>query len=156
MNILICQEPNLGLRLDSICLGLGRILRPVQFKSLPSIVLPGRIINRDTYDRLPEIVVQSARTADLILIASSKRYDNNFFFDSDHQEVVIISLANWALLTRISQETGFTFFLAELLAHEIRLGLSHNESHCCPRQDRVVPRFAESKGLESAATRISD
>jgi hypothetical protein len=30
------------------------------------------------------------------------------------------------------------------------------DNHCCPRQDRVVPRFAESKGLESAATQISD
>jgi hypothetical protein len=28
--------------------------------------------------------------------------------------------------------------------------------HCCPRQDRVVPKVAEGKGLESAATQISD
>jgi hypothetical protein len=28
--------------------------------------------------------------------------------------------------------------------------------HCCPKRDRIVLGFAESKGLESAVTGISD
>jgi hypothetical protein len=32
----------------------------------------------------------------------------------------------------------------------------HTFSHCCPRQDRVVPRFGESKGVERAKTQVSD
>jgi hypothetical protein len=65
-----------------------------------------------------------------------------------------LNSATSAESTLVAATAGTSISWTMLAAIGIRESAFQN--HCCPRQDRVVPRFGESKGVERAKTQVSD
>jgi len=89
-----------------------------------------RIKNSSSYDELPNDVQKEANDYFLILIFTNKRYDNNYFFETD-SNIYIISFSDWNRLTDINKSNGLIFFTASILCDEMHIGETHDESIGC-------------------------
>ena len=66
----------------------------------------------------------------LVVIATTKRYYNNYFFESDGP-IQIISFFAWDELTRLPMSNGLVYFMASILADELFDIDSHFEFTGC-------------------------
>src|SRR5207244_3596280 len=57
-------------------------------------------------------------------------YDNNYFFEGDHN-LVIVSFYGWDQLTTLSTENGAIYFLAKLLRLQLPLPPRHEDVSGC-------------------------
>jgi nucleotide-binding universal stress UspA family protein len=101
------------------------------------IEIPGRNVTLAAYDHLPQDFVDEANTADLAIAATRKPYDNNYFYEYSGK-VVIVSFADWDLLTKLPETNGLVLMVAELLVDGIQLGESHRQSRGCINDFRAL------------------
>jgi hypothetical protein len=126
MKVLIYRDATVALPLSKIVTGISRVCASLEVNLGAELVeIPGKRIRPESYARLPSSFVLEARSSDLAVVATSKRYENGFFYDSEDTCVAIVSLAEWESLTNLPLSNGFVFFLAELIGRGIRLGSSH-------------------------------
>ena len=122
MKVLLYRDATVVVPLTSIAEGLSRIFTSIDVQPGRELVeIPGQLIRSDSYTRLPSHFVSEARSVDLAVVATEKRYENNFFYDTDDACIVLLSFANWESLTNLPISNGLVLFVAELIAESIRL-----------------------------------
>ncbi|HET6892513.1 MAG TPA: toll/interleukin-1 receptor domain-containing protein, partial [Pyrinomonadaceae bacterium] len=132
MNIVFYTDETPGLALEPLVKGLNGISSGITFsaersaavikgpqisnpRSYRSLVLP----NRDQYSR-----------ADYIIVWTTKPYDNNYFFDSP-SNVIIISFSGWEQFTTLPLSNGLVYFICAILADYLEMGPQHEENCGC-------------------------
>lgn len=132
MRITYYRDETIDVDIAALARGLNEISGGVQFRVGTGVAqIPGRTIrNPDTYNEfeLPDDITLEGR--DLALIATTKEYDNNYFYDFQHR-IGIISFSNWKHLTSLPVVNGLAYFTAQLLCDSIQVGKSHNENTGC-------------------------
>jgi hypothetical protein len=101
-----------------------------------------------TYEQLPKAFLERAKAFDLVLIATSIRYANNFFFE-EYENVVLMSFSNWNMLTDLPISNGLAFFASSLIGDSIDLGISHTPNIGCVNDFWVDKRGVDA-GMRSA------
>jgi hypothetical protein len=104
------------------------------------VEMDGQTISLASYKRLPAHFLKEAGKADIAIVATAKRYDNNYFYEYELNErnVVIVSFSGWDQLTKLPVSNGFVMMLTEMLVDQIRLGSSHRVSRGCVNDFRAM------------------
>lgn len=140
MHILLYQDETLTLDLPALVEGLNSRFSRCSFKLGGSpVILPGKFVSwPKTYNQLPIPLKRAVRDSRVRLgiVITAKRYDNNYFYDTN-QKAVILSLAEWSNLTTLSVNNGIAYFIAKLLAEEVGAGHDHQRSQGCINDFRV-------------------
>lgn len=125
--ILLYRDATIRLPLSEIANGLNRVMDACRISLGAELVeIPGSVVSLGSYDHLPRGFIEEAERADIVVVATDKRYDNNFFYHYSGK-VAIISFAGWELLTRLPRTNGLVLMLAEVLVDLINLGRSHED-----------------------------
>lgn len=73
----------------------------------------------------PELRAEAA-TFDLTCLATSVPYENNFFFESVGNSV-ILSFNGWNILTYLPISNGLVYFIALLILRKLGIGSAHDD-----------------------------
>lgn len=131
IKILLYRDATVSVSLENLAEYLNGILAGVQIDIGRELVELDKVIRApSSFRSLSKECREEAALADLTLVATSKRYDNNFFFDSV-DGMVILSFADWSKLTNLPVSNGLVYFLMLLIADEIGGGQRHWKSRGC-------------------------
>jgi hypothetical protein len=131
LRILLYRDATIRLPLRDIAELLNAVTKHCRTALGEELVeVPGGTVSLASYKHLPRDFAREAATAEIAIIATAKRYDNNYFYEST-SNIVIISFADWDQLTKLSASNGFVMMLVQLLVDQIRLGSSHRVSRGC-------------------------
>jgi hypothetical protein len=132
LKVLLYRDATLVLPVKAIADGLTRILSSIDIAAGEELVeIGGHLIRAQSYRNLPPSFLSEACSATIAIVATVKRYENNYFYDTNDSSLVIISFSDWELLTNLPLSNGLVFFVGELLAEAIGFGRSHSGSRCC-------------------------
>lgn len=150
MKIVYYRDQTVDIDISSLARGLNKISEGVQFLAGTEIAqIPGQTIrNPFTYDEfeLPDNI--TIEEQDLALIATTKTYDNNYFYDFPHL-VGIISFSGWNHLTSLPIINGLAYFTAQLLCDSIHIGECHDKNTGC-LNDFLWHKTGVDTGMRSA------
>ncbi|MGD0785394.1 MAG: toll/interleukin-1 receptor domain-containing protein [Sedimentisphaerales bacterium] len=132
MNIILYAEERFNANISVIADNLNKICKKVKFSIGKStfkinssvITSPGTYRNLD-----PKIKKESKRYSKAILL-SDKQYDNNYFFES-FGNMIIISFYGWDYLTTLSKNNGIVLFIADLIALDLDNSFRHDQTTGC-------------------------
>lgn len=131
LRVLLYQDATISINLDLIAEMLNHILPDIHFVLGRQSVKLGTVIESPfTFCTLPPAVQHETADSFLSIVATAKRYDNNYFFDAI-DNVVILSFAGWDKLTNLPTVNGLIYFLALLLSDYVFGGQRHNISRGC-------------------------
>lgn len=131
IRILLYRDATVLVSLDKIAEYLNAILNGIHIELGREVVELETIIRApSSFRTLPKLCREEAVSSDLSLIATAKRYDNNFFFDSV-DNIVILSFADWHKLTNLAVSNGLVYFLTLLVADMIGGVHRHEKSRGC-------------------------
>jgi hypothetical protein len=150
MKMFFYQDDTLTLDLERLVTGLNDLSAGVAFRAGKGKVnIPGSVIScPSTYKNLtlPEAISMSGR--DLAFVATTKRYDNNYFYEYTGR-TGIFSFAGWERLTTLPIINGIAYFTCKILGDSLRLGESHDETTGC-LNDFLWDKTAVDVGMRSA------
>jgi nucleotide-binding universal stress UspA family protein len=133
MKILVYEDETLEMNLDAVSSGLnaasGSVL-DVQKGKAKFRIAGHTIYYPDSYDGLPHKLREEAEGADLSLYFTRKRYDNNYFFHSN-ENLVIVSFYAWEQLTTLPVENGVVYFVASLVRFRVPFPPAHKTVTGC-------------------------
>lgn len=131
--VLLASDGRTNVQINKLADNLNRICKYINFSchKIP-IDLGGPFIsNPRTYSYLRNKISSTLRKKhSLILIATELPYDNNFFFDSD-ENVIVMSFNNWNNLTSLSMNNGMVNFICKYLASDLNSDLIHYNNTGC-------------------------
>lgn len=132
MQISYYQDNTLSIDLKRVVEGLNRLSGGVTFRSgSGEVSIPGKIISHpSSYKNLKLPDGFSVAGRDRALIATTKQYDNNYFYEYAGG-TGILSFADWEHLTTLPIVNGLVYFTCRLLSDSLNLGLSHDETTGC-------------------------
>lgn len=132
MRVGLYADTTIPLAVTPLCNILNSLCRVVRFVpgtegfrlATPSIQPPTRpsLLGAD--------LQAEAATFDLACLATSVPYDNNFFFES-LGDAVVISFSGWNVLTDLPIANGLVYFAALLILRHLGLGEAHDEATGC-------------------------
>jgi hypothetical protein len=150
MRIIYYHDDTLDLDLKRLCIGLNDLSGGVKFIGHnDSIQINGKVISSPkTYEslKLPDSIKLDNR--DRVLIATKKRYDNNYFYQYTGN-VGIFSFAGWDRLTNLSEINGLVYFTCQLFSDSLDLGESHDDTTGC-LNDFLWDKTGVDIGMRSA------
>ncbi|MCP4583031.1 MAG: toll/interleukin-1 receptor domain-containing protein [candidate division Zixibacteria bacterium] len=132
MKILLYSDNTIDIKLKKIVSCLNNTFDNIAFfEGTSKFTIKGNVISYpSTYTKLPKAIKTQALKYDLIICASDRRYDNNFFFEYAGN-IVILSLHGWEYLSNVSVNNGFVYFVASLIGNFIGLRSLHEEDIGC-------------------------
>lgn len=138
VKIMLYRDATLRLPLQEIADGLNPMLKSCHLSVGRELIeISGSEVRRDSYNHLPPYFVEEAGTADFAVVATKKRYENNYFYDYPGN-IVILSFSGWDRLTKLPETNGFVLMIAEVLVDHIQLGKSHQQSRGCVNDFRAL------------------
>lgn len=112
-------------RLNGLCSGIRFELGGSRF------VIPAPVVSHPESHRLiAEKLGAEVRTADWVIVATNRRYDNNYFFES-YANLFPVSFFRWEDLTQLSLNNGLAYFMADFLALRLDNTFRHQETTGC-------------------------
>src|SRR5690348_15094427 len=133
MNIRLYKDESLQINLDAVASGVttaSESVLNVQLGVEEFTVAGNIVLHPNSYDELSPRLRKEAKTSDLSLLFTKKRYDNNYFFHSS-ENLTIISLYAWEQLTSLPIENGAVYFILSLVRFQLPLAQSHGEITGC-------------------------
>lgn len=132
MKIILFTEKKLSIDLLTITENLNKICENITFHKSESVFeIDSEFISfPDTYSSLNNSILEEAEKYDYSFLFTEKQYDNNYFFESTENKV-IISFSGWDYLTSLSKNNGVVFFIADLIALKIDNSHRHDETTGC-------------------------
>ncbi len=132
MNILLYAETNLHVDLEIISNHLNTICKQLKFHTDTTTfeIRSRQISHPSSYESLDPAVIRKTQKVDLTFFFSSKQYDNNYFFES-YGNKVIVSFWGWQRLTTLSKNNGIVYFIADLIALKIDNTVRHDDITGC-------------------------
>jgi hypothetical protein len=125
-------DNTLPLAVGPICDALNSLCREVHFA-------PGEETFRLTAPRIhpptsPKLLTPALRaetaTFDLTCLTTCVPYENNFFFESIGDQIVL-SFSGWNTLTDLPISNGLVYFAALLILRKLGIGPAHDEATGC-------------------------
>src|SRR4051794_26712338 len=114
MRILLYRDATLECPLRAVANGLARVFASSEVSVGQELVeLPGQLVRLDSYPALPRALRAEAASADLAVIGTTKRYENNYFYESNDPVAIVVSFANWDSLTSLPVSNGLVLFVAQ-------------------------------------------
>jgi len=150
MQISYYQDNTLSLDLKRVVDGLNDLSGGVTFRSgSGEVSIPGKIISHpSSYKNLKLPDGFSVTGRDRALIATTKRYDNNYFYEYTGG-TGIFSFADWEDLTTLPIVNGLVYFTCQLLSNSLDLGVNHDETTGC-LNDFLWDKTGVDVGMRSA------
>jgi hypothetical protein len=133
MKVLLYQDDTLNLNLDALSLGLSTVndsSLQVNEGKVAFRVEGDTLRHPESYEQLSPELLNEAVSADLSFCFTRIPYDNNYFFHS-RDNVVIVSFYAWEQLTTLPLENGAVYFVTSLLRFELPLPPAHDEVTGC-------------------------
>ena len=132
MNVLLIAEKELNVDLVFITENLNKICSGLKFvnSDLELKIESEHISHPNSYYFLNKSIVQETEKYDFSFLFTEKRYDNNYFFET-FGDMVIISFSGWDYLTSLSKNNGIVYFIADLLALKIDNSDRHDNITGC-------------------------
>jgi len=132
MKIVIYKDNTLPLDLDKVCKVLNGISKSVKFVAGTESfhISTSQINTPSTYKELSQKINREIQKYDHAILVTNVQYDNNYFFES-HQNKVIISFFGWHRLTDLPITNGLVYFIASLMGDFIHLGSPHDTNEGC-------------------------
>jgi nucleotide-binding universal stress UspA family protein len=131
MKVLLCADNTIPVALGPLCELFGRACPAVQFLAGRQVHLTTPAIKYPaTHKSVAASLKGEAADYDLVIVCTAVRYENNFFFETRGQ-IVIISFAGWQLLTRLPISNGIGYFVASIIADVAGIGSTHDENTGC-------------------------
>src|SRR5437588_7226447 len=131
MKVLLYTDNTIPVALAPLCDLFGRACDVVQFSSGRQLHLTTRAIRCPaTHKSVAASIKDEAADYDVVILCTAIPYENNYFFDSEGQ-LVIISFAGWHLLTRLPISNGIGYFVASIIADVAGIGSTHDENTGC-------------------------
>lgn len=132
MRIVYYGDGPIGIDFESLAAGLNRMSGCIRFVAGSGVArIAGSIIrNPETYAEFDLPDGFDLDQQDLVLVATTKPYNNNHFYDFDSQ-IGIISFSGWEHLTNLPIINGLVYFTAQMLCDAISLGEDHHENTGC-------------------------
>jgi hypothetical protein len=150
MKILLLRDNPISLDLQGVSDGINSLNTSIKCevgKATFQIREP-KIENPASYSRLPKALVDEAKPQDLAICCTSVPYDNNFFFDSPSQ-IIILSFFGWEYLTSLPLENGLVYFIVQLAFQQLQISLSHERNTGCI-SDFLSDKTGIDVGMRSA------
>jgi hypothetical protein len=132
VSVRLYQDSTLNMDLSSLARGLSSLhpaLR-VDVGRQEFRIATAFVSAPDTYECLPAPLMREAAEAGLAILATKKRYDNNFFFES-HGTIGILSFAGYEDLTSLPLTNGLVYTVAILLSRHLNFGPNHMNTTGC-------------------------
>jgi hypothetical protein len=149
MKISYYQDDTLELKLEALVRGLNELSAGVTFTAgEEKLHIPGTVISQpESYKtlRLPDEIPTGR---DLAFVATTKRYDNNYFYEYSGR-IGIFSFADWGRLTTLPMVNGVVYFTCQILSDELNLGESHDDTTGC-LNDFLWDKTGVDVGMRSA------
>lgn len=103
-----------------------------------------------TYKSLPKSIVSESTDDDFSFIFTEKPYDNNYFWDSGHEKIIIVSLFGWDHLTTLPRNNGAVYFIVALIVRTLGIGKSHKGKNTGCINDFWQDKTGVDSGMRSA------
>lgn len=151
MNILLYQDGSLNLNLEAVSRGLSaagspNLLARKGDASFRINTLP--IVHPTSYDQLPSTFLAEAKSVDFSLGFTAIPYENNYFYEA-RDNLAIVSLYRWELLTDLPAENGVVYLVAAvLLRSRLSMPPAHDETMGCVN-DYLWDKSAVDLGMRS-------
>lgn len=152
MKIRIFADDTIDLDLPSIQLGLANTAPSITWNlGKARVKFPGDYIEfPKTYKSLSRTVVTESAHDDHVYIFTEKPYDNNYFWDSGSEKVIILSLFGWDHLTTLPRNNGTVYFIIALLVRALGIGKSHRSKNTGCINDFWQDKTGVDSGMRSA------
>jgi len=126
MKLRLYRDETITLRLDEIAQNLNRLAPYFNFNvGRAKLSIPGPLVMRpQTYNKLNPEIIKESDGDDEVLLFTEIPYDNNYFWDSVGNKV-ILSLSGWDHLTRLSRNNGAVYFICAILIRILDVGSGH-------------------------------
>ncbi len=150
MKIVYYQDETLDLNLNKLCLGLNDLSGGVRFRGVnkPTTIHDKVISHPKSYKSLDLANKLKIGENDLALICTTKRYDNNYFYEFT-DNIGILSFVGWDRLTELPIINGLVYFTCQFLSDSLNLGDSHDETTGC-LNDFLWDKSGVDVGMRSA------
>lgn len=150
MQISYYQDNTLSLDLRRVVEGLNDLSSGVTFRlGSGEVSIPEKIISYpSSYDHLTLPDGFSTTGRDRALIATTKPYDNGYFYEFT-EGTGIVSFGDWEDLTTLPIVNGLVYFTCQLLSDSLELGVSHDETTGC-LNDFLWVKTGVDVGMRSA------
>lgn len=132
MKVCLYRDKTIDLKIEDIISNLNRLAPSLNFhKGNSKFSLPGLVVSApQTYRQIDKSIDRETSDDDVVLLFTEKRYDNNFFFDSEGK-MVIVSLSGWGRLTNLSRNNGAVYFACAILVRNFPFGDTHKVNTGC-------------------------
>lgn len=132
MRVELYADNTLPLPLEHLAKKLSELCHTIDFVkgSEPFRLRETYISYPTTYQNLPQNLKDSLKSNDLSILATAVRYDNNYFFESSGN-AIIVSFSDWNLLTDLPVSNGLIYFTAALLMSHFDFRKQHDENIGC-------------------------
>jgi hypothetical protein len=150
MQIGLYADNTLALPVVPLCEYLNALCKTIRFSAgVSSFRLRATMISAETTtELLSHELLTETDTLDLAVLATNVPYDNNYFYEShDHRH--ILSFAGWNALTDLPLTNGLVYLLAGIIADDMDIGVTHNETTGC------VNDFMWDKGIVDTGMRAA-
>lgn len=129
MKFILYKDETINADLPAITANLNRLCSGITFEvgKTEFCVRSEVVSNPASYNELSPPIKGAAKNAELLLLATKKPYDNNYFWDSPSDDIVIMSFSGWETLTNLSINSGVVYFVCLLMANLI--GLREDSHH---------------------------
>jgi hypothetical protein len=132
MKCLILSDNTVSLPVKDICDLLNSSCKNLKFTPGSSRLRFGStmISFPNSYDSLSTEVKKECSGYELALLFTNIKYDNNFYFDST-TNIVIISFSGWNIITDLPMTNGVIYFIASIFCDELSIGETHQVNTGC-------------------------
>lgn len=103
-----------------------------------------------TYENLSARFRREIEGDDLAFLFTEKPYDNNYFFESDDEKAIVVSLFGWEHLTNLPRANGVAYFTAALLVRRLGIGESHRVQNTGCINDYWQDKTGVDSGMRAA------
>jgi hypothetical protein len=148
MNIVLYSDDTISVKMTEIVKNLNRVVRDFRFNEGKGVFsISSNIISKDkTYTEIEKTLLSETMHADEVLMFTEKRYDNNYFWDSDGK-YSIVSFWGWKHLTNLSRNNGVAYFCCAIILRN--LFTTHDKNTGCIN-DMWIDKTGIDVGMRTA------
>ncbi|MBF0382639.1 MAG: toll/interleukin-1 receptor domain-containing protein [Magnetococcales bacterium] len=146
MIVSIYNDDTISINIESITKILNSCMRSINFIHKDEIIkINSKTVSKKTCRSLE---INKTNESDLRVVFTEKQYDNNYYFQSD-SNTIIVSFYLWKHLTTLPHNNGALYFISSLLSSEIIPGTKHMTRTGCIR-DFLMEKTDVDVGMRSA------
>jgi hypothetical protein len=130
--VLLATDGRINIQVDALAKALNLVCKHIKFASRaePIDLGKGPVSDPATYKRIAGVTTPLLDEHSLVLIATDVPYDNNYFWDSDGN-VVVVSYWGWEFLTNLPKANGLVGFVDSILAQDLDPTVRHDVNTGC-------------------------